>query len=193
MGPRRGLHEHPLTQRGAFWLVLVVALAACSAGDGGRGATVSDTASGAAAALSAAESGERGQKVLTYQNVTLFVPQTWRLVARGGAAGLGDFAPRPGGRSPRASLTISTGAPGPVDQAAPEQCEGGAAASVDLVEAGFAPVGDQTADFRLWIAACADGTAEQRRAWLLPAARILFTEEYHVPENVTVVTSAQVG
>ena len=135
----------------------------------------------------------RGTKVLTYESVTFLVPQTWRLQVRGGAAGLGDWAPRPGGRPSGPSLTVSTAASGPIEEAAPKRCEGGPAASVDVVEGGFAPVGERTAEFRLWIAACEDGTAEERRAWLLPAPRILFVEEYHVPENVEVVTAARVA
>ncbi len=178
-------------------LLVLLLLAACGGGGEGEGMSgsvgSSDTASGSTAAFSAQPPSGAERKVLRYENITFSVPPTWRLTVRSGVAGLGDFAARAGGRSPRASLLVSTSSPGPIDEAMPKRCEDGPAASVDLIETGFAPVGARTAEFRLWVAACADGTIEDRRAWLLPDPKILFLEEYHVPENVEVVTSAQVG
>lgn len=132
------------------------------------------------------------RKVLTYENVTFSVPESWRISVNGDVAGLGDFVSRPGGET-GPSLVVSVNSPGPIDDVTPTRCERGPATAVDLVQAGFAPVGERTADFRFWISTCDDGSTEERRAWVLPASRISFVEEYHVPENVEVVTTASVA
>ena len=180
---------------GGRLLLVLLLLAACGGGREGTSGSAhsSDTVSDSTAAFSAQPSSGAERKVLSYENITFSVPLSWRLTVRAGVAGLGDFAPRSGGRSPRASLLVSTSLAGPIDEVMPKRCEDGPAASVDLIETGFAPVGARTAEFRLWVAACADGTIEDRRAWLLPDPKILFLEEYHVPDNVEVVTSAHVG
>ena len=166
-----------------------------TAGAGVVAAATTATASSPAATDAPAEAPAADaarRKVLTYENVTFSVPETWRISVGDGGACLGDFVPRPGNEA-RPSLVVSINASAPIDDAMPTSCLGGPAVSVDLVQAGFAPVGERTADFRFWISTCEDGSMEERRAWVLPASRISFVEEYHVDENVQVVSTASVA
>ncbi|MFN2505576.1 MAG: hypothetical protein ABR540_15325 [Acidimicrobiales bacterium] len=169
---------------------LVVVLAACG-GDSPGVPTAAEAGGGPAATAGGPAERETGPKVVTYENVTFQVPQNWRIDIRGGVAGLGDFVPRPG-RMAGPSLVVSVSSAGPIDSSVPTRCERGPASSVDLVQAGFAPVGERTAEFRFWIATCDDGTTEEKRAWLLPGSRISFIEQYHVDANVDVVATAVV-
>ncbi len=123
-----------------------------------------------------------GRKAIRYQNVIFSIPVDWRLRIAGGPAGIGQLEP---------SLIVHR-SPGPIDDHPPTGCRNGQAGSTQLVESGFAPVGDRTAEFRRWRITCADGSTEERRRWLLPQSQVLIDEHFHDPENLTVVSSAHV-
>jgi hypothetical protein len=66
---------------------------------------------------------------------------------------------------------------------------------VQLVESGFAPVGERTAEYRRWDFTCPGGAvkAEEHRVWLLPLSRVAIVEQRHAPEVIDVVATAEVA
>jgi len=96
------------------------------------------------------------------------------------------------------TLRVQTGFTGTIDSLLPKSCLGAppqAPARVDLVDTGFRPVGDRTAEFRFWKSSCPDGDVkvEEHRAWLLPTSQIAIFEQRHEPEVEAIVASAEVG
>jgi hypothetical protein len=124
-----------------------------------------------------------GRKLLRYQNAIFSIPVNWRARIGGGPLGMGQL---------EASLIVSRSA-GPIDDHPPQGCRDGQPGSTTLAESGFAPIGDRTAEFRRWEIACADGSVESRRRWLLPQSQVDISERFHDPENLTVVATGQVA
>jgi hypothetical protein len=132
-----------------------------------------------------------GPKTIVFDGVTLHTPSTWDADVRGNVAYVGLLAGGPADVNLRIvrDFTAST------DSLKPTTCNdapGEHPTSVETVESGFRPVGQRTAEFRLWRAVCAKGP-EEHRAWVLPVSRLAFYEQVHEghPENVYVVTTAE--
>lgn len=134
-----------------------------------------------------------GPKVITFQNITFYAPTTWDIQITGDSAVVGVLA---GGRGD-VNLLVRTGFTGSIDTLVPTGCNEFPVerpSSVDVTESGFRPVGDRSAEFRLWTSNCPTRGLEVHRAWVLPTSRIAIYEqvaEGH-PENVSVVTTAEV-
>ncbi len=166
-----------------------------------RGATTSPTSASAPTLAPSASSTTpptvpNGRKV-TWENVTLTVPADWKTNLSPGnfAAGprIYDFR----GYS-LARLNGISGFDGSIDDLKPAAClrtdntsNPLVPTAVTLVETGFAPVGDRTAQFRRWTATCPAGM-EEHRAWVLPISRIALYEMCHDGNTVTVAQSAMV-
>jgi hypothetical protein len=135
-----------------------------------------------------------GPKDITFQNITFHAPTTWGILQiNGDSAVVGTLA---GGRQ-SVNLLVRTGFTGSIDTLVPTMCNGFPAerpSSVEVSESGFRPVGDRTAEFRLWTSTCPTGGLEVHRAWVLPTSRIAIYEQVAEfrPENVSVVTTAEV-
>ncbi len=132
-------------------------------------------------------------KLIRVGTITFHAPESWDIAGGPPTAYVGVLA---GGRGDIA-LRVQTGFTGPIDSLAPTTCLGAppsAPASVDLVEQGFRPVGDRTAEFRFWRSSCPNGDlkVEEHRAWLLPVSQIAIFEQHHLPEVEAVVESALV-
>jgi hypothetical protein len=123
-----------------------------------------------------------GRKLIRFRNAVFSIPVHWHLRIRGGVGALGQLEP---------SLIVDRNA-GPIDAHPPTDCRTDRATKVELVESGFAPVGDRTAEFRRWHLTCEGGQNEDRRRWLLPQSQVLIDERFHDPENLNVVATAQV-
>jgi hypothetical protein len=132
-------------------------------------------------------------KVITFQNITFYAPTTWDIQITGDSAVVGTLA---GGRQD-VPLLVKTGFTDSIDTLVPTVCNGfplERPSSVEVSESGFRPVGDRSAEFRLWTSTCPTRGLEVHRAWVLPTSRIAIYEqnsEGH-PENVSVVTTAAV-
>lgn len=137
----------------------------------------------------------RGPKAITFGNITFYAPTYWSGPAeiRGNSAVVGTLA---GGRQ-SVNLLVITNYTDSIDALVPTVCNEFPVErplSVEVTESGFRPVGDRTAEFRLWTSTCPTRGLEVHRAWLLPASRIAIyeqTAEGH-PENVAVVATAEV-
>lgn len=133
-------------------------------------------------------------KVIRVGNITFHVPQSWDVDGGPPRAYVGVLA---GGRGD-VTLRVETSFSGTIDSLAPTTCLGAppsAPARVDLVDQGFRPVGDRTAEFRFWRSSCPDGDVkvEEHRAWLLPTSHIAIFEQRHESEVEEVVATAMVG
>jgi hypothetical protein len=138
-----------------------------------------------------------GGRKVTWENVTFVIPAAWKdNASRGGfAAGprIYDYKGYALGR-----LNAVSGFDGKIDELAPKACLRTDATSrpetpsgVVLVESGFAPIGDRTAEYRRWTATCTSGV-EEHRAWVLPVSRIAVYEVCHDNDTVAVASSALV-
>ncbi len=137
----------------------------------------------------------RGPKTITFGPVTFHTPSDWDK-ADGGAttAYIGVLA---GGKGD-VNLRVMTGYTGTVDALQPPECLGAPPSKptrVELVESGFAPVGDLVAEYRRWQFTCPEGDIgdEEHSAWLLPVSRIAIVEQRHAPEVFDVVATAEVA
>lgn len=135
----------------------------------------------------------RGPKVITFQNITFYAPTTWDIQIIGDSAVVGTLA---GGRQ-SVNLLVRTGFTGSIDTLVPTVCNEFPVerpSSVQVSESGFRPVGERSAEFRLWTSTCPTRGLEVHRAWVLPISKIAIYEqvaEGH-PENVSVVSMAEV-
>jgi hypothetical protein len=132
--------------------------------------------------------------VIRYERVTFHAPARWGIQPGDHFALVGVLA---GGRQD-VNLRVETGVGDPIDSFQPTACflQGRPPekpVSVEQAQSGFAPVGDRTAEFRLWRVTCPGGRVEEHRAWLLPQSQISIYEQRHDPENVDVVSTAEVG
>lgn len=95
-------------------------------------------------------------------------------------------------------MRVETGFNGTIDSLAPTTCLGAPVTvptRVDLIDQGFRPIGDRTAEFRFWRSSCPQGDVkvEEHRAWLLPVSHIAIFEQRHEVEVEAVVATAMVG
>ncbi len=139
-------------------------------------------------------------KTITVGAITFHVPLSWGVIGGGDAAKPRiAFIGRLAGGAGDQHLRVQTGFTGTVDSLVPKTCLGHpseAPERVELVESGFKPVGERTAQFRFWRAACPNGDGdnpEEHRAWLLPDSQIAIFEQRHAPEVETVVATAHVA
>lgn len=134
-----------------------------------------------------------GPKAITFKNITFYAPTTWdiQISPTGDSAVVGRLA---GGRSD-INLLVITGFTGSIDTLAPTVCNEFPVerpSSVTVSESGFRPVGERSAEFRQWTSTCPTRGLEVHRAWVLPTSRIAIYEQSAHPENVDVVTTAEV-
>ena len=186
----------------------MLVLVACSSGSGTKvaapGVTTTATPSSvatptttAAASMTAAPVGTTTTtftKVVRVGAITFHVPLAWGLDGGPPTAYVGILA---GGRAD-VTLRVQTGFAGTIDSLAPKTCLGfppTVPTRVDLVDQGFRPVGDRTAEFRFWKSSCPSGDVrvEEHRAWLLPTSQIAVFEQRHETEVEAVVATAMVG
>lgn len=137
----------------------------------------------------------RGPKAITFGNITFYAPTYWGGPAEilGNSAVVGRLA---GGRQ-SVNLLVITNFTDSIDALVPTVCNEFPVerpSSVEVTESGFRPVGDRSAEFRLWTSTCPTRGLEVHRAWVLPASRIAIYEQSAEgnPENVTVVATAEV-
>jgi len=188
--------------------VLVVMLACGGADSNENGAASSTTTPTAAVSSTTATSvaspassaaprppATRGPKTITFGRITFHAPSNWDK-ASGGAttAFVGVLAGGKGDVNLRVMLDYT----GTVDELQPQDCLGAESltpASVELLESGFAPVGDLTAEYRRWRFSCPDSDlkVEEHGVWLLPISDIAIVEQRHAPEVIDVVTTADVA
>lgn len=123
--------------------------------------------------------------------LTFSVPPSW--YAATGDRGRPDpdvaYIGEPAGLFPgSANLRIMKEYDGSVDGVRPTECPGDAIADpappagVELLDSGFAPVGDRTAEYRHWRVRCpalADTPVIEYRAWLLPRSRVAILSRRH--------------
>lgn len=126
--------------------------------------------------------------------ITFHVPPSWGLDGGPPTAYVGILA---GGRGD-VTLRVQTGFVGSIDSLAPKTCLGApptAPTRVDLVDQGFKPFGDRTAEFRFWKSSCPSGDVkvEEHRAWVLPTSQIAVFEQRHEAEVEVVVATAMLG
>jgi hypothetical protein len=135
----------------------------------------------------------RFPKTVTFGRIVFSVPQDWGIDAQGDTAFVGVLA----GGLDDVALRVQRNFSGSIDSLRPTGCprEGDPperALSVDTVETGFRPVGDRSAEYRLWRVTCATGGAREHRAWLLPTSKIAIYEQVHDSLSPEVVATAKV-
>ena len=128
---------------------------------------------------------------VSFAQIEMQLPENWGVYATGNSAVVGVLA----GGNCDVPLRVDIHYEKDADSLAPTCCPWHTPikpASARIVERGFQPVGDKTADFRRFSATCADQTFE-RRAWLLPDSKVAIVEQQAEPENGLVVRQMQVG
>ncbi len=163
-----------------------------TAGPGRSPSTAPTTPSGSVTPGSATP-GPGGPATITFGRITFHAPANWQIDVEGDTAYVGVLAGGPAD----VNLRVIRNFTGSIDALKPTICNEApdeSPSSVQAVESGFRPVGDRTAQFRLWRAMCARGS-EEHRAWVLPDSQIAIYEQVHEghPENVDVVTRAEVA
>jgi hypothetical protein len=131
--------------------------------------------------------------------VDIRIPQSWKdgVIQSGPGSPFGAFGPTIHVKKGYAIARLNIAAyDGSIDDLAPKYCsQTGQSApaltpsSVRLLESGFAPVGDRTAEYRRWTAICPNGP-EEHRAWLLPVSKVVFWEACSTDIIGTIVTNA---
>ncbi|HEX7277475.1 MAG TPA: hypothetical protein VF244_08890 [Acidimicrobiales bacterium] len=197
------------------WILgpLLAALVACSGSDSdgdGDAATVTSATSAATTSTPAGPStsqptpsttqptgppATRGPKAITFGPITFYAPANWGQA--GGGATTSYIGVLAGGKGD-VNLRVTTGYTGTIDELRPAKCLGApseAPARVELLESGFAPVGNLTAEYRRWRFDCpnADLKVEEHGVWLLPVSHIAIVEQRHAPEVADVVATAEVA
>ncbi len=191
-----------------LWILvpLLAALVACSGSESdGDAATVTSAPTSSSATTvpipsptttqPAGPPATRGPKAITFGPITFYAPANWGQA--GGGATTSYIGVLAGGRGD-VNLRVTTGYTGTVDAFRPSECLGAppeAPARVELVESGFAPVGNLTAEYRRWRFDCPNGDikVEEHGVWLLPVSHIAIVEQRHAPEVADVVATAEVA
>jgi hypothetical protein len=175
-----------MTQRMALGVPLlgaIVMLAGCTAPE-----ATNPTAPDAANPPAASGLAQR----VSFGQVEMELPENWGVYADGNSAVVGILA---GGNCDiplRVEIHYQQDIESLVPTCCPQHAPPVAVKSVRTIESGFQPVGDRTAQFRRFTATCADLTIE-RRAWLLPDAKVAIVEQQPSPEIDLVVRQMQVG
>lgn len=139
----------------------------------------------------------RGPTTITRNNLTLHAPSGWVAEGRLNYFGFGPV-PRPPGTA-LIALEALFGFSDTIDSLKPGACEAqpGVNAptpiSVTLVDSGFRPVGDRTAEYRNWALVCPSGLVEGHRAWLLPQSKIALYERCRMDGVSDAVATAEVS
>jgi hypothetical protein len=132
--------------------------------------------------------------------VSVRIPQAWNEYhnASGPGSPFGAFGPTIHVKKGYAIARLNISAyDGSIDELAPRLCaQNGQSppivpSSVRVLESGFAPVGDRTAQYRHWSAICPNGP-EEHRAWVLPVSKVAFWEACASDVIGTIVTNAVV-
>jgi len=140
----------------------------------------------------------RGPQSFTFGPVTFHIPAAWITVPEGGTTVyIGENA----GRTGSANLRVMTGYTGTVDALQPAACKGDAdehsrpPASVELLDSGFAPVGNVTAEYRRWRFSCPEAQmkVEEHRVWLLPVSQVAIVEQRAGAPVTDIVATAEVA
>jgi hypothetical protein len=174
---------------------LLVSASACRNGNNDGGTAASTTGVLSRATTSSAPA-TRGPKTITFGSVTFQAPATWGIDMQGDTAFVGLLA----GASQDVMLRVERNFAGTIDSLKPTTCprEGDPAepaTAVTTVESGFRPVGSKNAEYRRWRVTCPTVGSHDHRAWLLPISKVAIYEQVSDghPENVDVVTTAEVG
>lgn len=175
-----------MTQRVALVVALlggIAMLAGCTAPEASNPTAPEATNPPAASGLA--------QRV-TFGQVEMDLPETWGVYASGNSAVVGVIA---GGNCDiplRVEIHYELDAESLVPNCCPQHAPYVPVTAVRTIESGLQPVGDKTAQFRRFTATCADLTIE-RRAWLLPDAKVAIFEQEPSPEIDLVVRQMHVG
>lgn len=175
-----------MTQRVALGLALlggIAMLAGCTAPEA-TNPTAPDTPNPPAASGLA-------QRV-SFAQVEMDLPENWGVDAYGNSAVVGILA---GGNCDiplRVEIHYEQDVESLVPTCCPQHAPHVPVTAVRTLESGLQPVGDKTAQFRRFAANCADLTIE-RRAWLLPDAKVAIVEQEPSPEIDLVVRQMDVG
>jgi hypothetical protein len=128
---------------------------------------------------------------VSFGQVEMQVPEGWGVYATGNSAVVGILA----GGDCDIPLRVEIHYEDDADSLAPTCCPQHAppvkVTEVRTIESGSQPVGDKTAQFRRFTATCDDQTIE-RRAWLLPDAKVAIVEQQDAPEIDLVVRQMRV-
>jgi len=140
----------------------------------------------------------KGPKTFLYGPMTFHIPAEWNAFddLRDGepVAMIGENAGK-GAEALRVMLDYS----GTVDALKPVECPGSGVADpappagVDLLESGFAPVGNLQAEFRLWRFTCPllEQPMPEYRAWLLPVSHIAIFGQRYSPVVAAVLATVE--
>jgi hypothetical protein len=175
-----------MTQRVALGVALlggIVMLAGCTAPEAASPTPPEVTSPPAASGLT--------QRV-SFAHIEMQLPENWGVYAFGNSAVVGILA---GGNCDiplRVEIHYEQDVDSLVPTCCPQHAPPVAVTAVRTIESGLRPVGDKTAQFRRFTATCADLTIE-RRAWLLPNAKVAIVEQETSPEIDLVVRQMQVG
>ena len=140
-------------------------------------------------------SATKGPKTITFGPLTFHAPAGWDIDVSDSdptTAYVGVLAGGPGD----VNLRVMTAYTGSVDALQPANCleyPVEAPTSVELVDSGFAPVGDRNAEFRRWRLTCVNDGVEEHGAWLLPVSHLAIVEQFHTPQVADVVATAEVA
>jgi hypothetical protein len=129
---------------------------------------------------------------VSFAQIEMDLPENWGVYATGNSAVVGVLA---GGNCDiplRVEIHYERDAESLAPTCCPHQGPPVPVTSVHTVESGVRPVGDATAQFRRFVATCADQKIE-RRAWLLPDAKVAIVEQQPSPEIERVVRQMRVG
>lgn len=193
---------------------LVLTLAACGGSDSDDAssastvptATSTPTTAGPAASTSSSvpatttpgPPATRGPQTVVFGPVTFHIPAAWITVPEGATT---LFIGENAGRTGHANLRVVIDYTGTVDALQPPECQGDGAfeakppASVTVLESGFAPVGNVTAEFRKWRISCPESEVkvEEHRVWLLPLSRVGIVEQRYGDPVGDIVATAEVA
>jgi hypothetical protein len=177
---RKAVGVNRMTMMLCGWFIVFAVAVGCAETSDGTGGSVDKT-----------EASEPAQRV-SFGQVEMDLPENWGVYASGNSAVVGILA---GGNCDvplRVEIHYAKGVESLVPTCCPQHWPPVAVTSVRAVESGFRPVGDKTAQFRRFTATCAEQTIE-RRAWLLPDAKVAIVEQQASPENDRVVRQMRVG
>ena len=159
--------------------------------------TVASTSVIAPSTTSPSPPATRGPNTITRNNLTVHAPSGWIAEGSLNYFGFGPV-PRPPGTA-LIALEALFGFSDTVDSLKPVACEAQPGIntplpiSVTVVESGFRPVGDRTADYRNWSVICPNGPPEEHRAWLLPQSKIALYERCRMDGLSDVVATAEIS
>ncbi len=133
--------------------------------------------------------------MITFGAITFHTPPNWDISIPDSDAATAYIGVLAGGAGD-VDLRVMTGYTGTVDSLQPAVCLESPVekpATVELLESGFAPVGNLTAEYRRWRFSCPIHGVEEHRVWLLPVSGIAIVEQDQSPPVADVVATAEVA